>query len=217
MTDEKLKYLKNKISLELKDVSTQQGFEIICKRLDAAEKENAELKTQIEELKTHCIAVDNVNAKMKNCVNCKYGEDYDYFKSRKCDKCNSKYSKWELKDEKGKAEMTEEKRKKKVYISGQITGLDEAEYKALFNKAADILRQFGYEPVNPATLDETENTKNWGWSDYMKHDIKMLCDCDYIYLLPNWRNSKDAKFEYMVADLLNIPCLNLQDVQEAAC
>ncbi|WP_443738457.1 DUF4406 domain-containing protein [Treponema sp.] len=163
MTDEKLKYLKNKISLELKDVSTQQGFEIICKRLDASEKENAELN-----------------------------------------------------NEKGKAEMTEEKRKKRVYISGQITGLDEAEYKALFNKAADVLRQFGYEPVNPATLDETENTKNWSWHDYMKRDIKMMCDCDYIYLLPNWRNSKGAKFEYMVADLLNIPCLNLQDVQEAA-
>ena len=63
MTDERLKYLKNKISLELKDVSTQQGFEIICKRLDASEKENAELKQQIEELKTHCRAVDDVNVK----------------------------------------------------------------------------------------------------------------------------------------------------------
>ena len=80
-TDEGLNYLKNKISLELKDASTQQGFEIICKRLDEAEKENAELKAQIEKMK-----------------NCKYGEDYDYFKSRKCDKCDSKYSKWEPKE-----------------------------------------------------------------------------------------------------------------------
>lgn len=28
--------------------------------------------------------------------------------------------------------MTEERRKKSVYISGQITGLDEREYKAFF-------------------------------------------------------------------------------------
>ncbi|WP_443739602.1 DUF4406 domain-containing protein [Treponema sp.] len=113
-----------------------------------------------------------------------------------------------------KAEMTEEKRKKRVYISGQITGLDEGEYKALFKKAEDVLRQFGYEPVNPVTLDETENTKNWSWHDYMKRDIKIMCDCGYIYLLPNWRNSKGATFEYMVADALNIPCLNLQDIIE---
>ena len=26
---------------------------------------------------------------------------------------------------------------------------------------------------------------------------------------------KGAKFEYMIADMLQIPCLNLQDIQEA--
>ena len=53
--------------------------------------------------------------------------------------------------------MTEEKRKKIVYISGQITGLDEGDYKAFFNKAEDVLRQFGYEPINPAALDERKH------------------------------------------------------------
>jgi len=104
--------------------------------------------------------------------------------------------------------------KKKVYISGQITGLPEKEYKKLFDSAEDILATFGYDPINPLLLDETD-TKNWSWHDYMRRDIKLLCDCDYIYLLPNWRNSKGAKFEYMVADMLQIPCLNLQDIQEA--
>lgn len=111
-------------------------------------------------------------------------------------------------------EMTKEKLKKKVYISGQITGLPEKEYKKLFDSAEDILTTFGYDPINPLLLDETD-TKNWSWHDYMKRDIKLLCDCDYIYLLPNWRNSKGAMFEYMVADMLQIPCLNLQDIQEA--
>lgn len=57
------------------------------------EKENAKLKAEIEELKTHCRAVDAVNVKMKNCVNCKYSEDYDYYRDRKCCICDSKYSK----------------------------------------------------------------------------------------------------------------------------
>lgn len=43
--------------------------------------------------------------------------------------------------------MTEEGRKKRVYISGQITGLDEREYKAFFKQAEGILRQFGYDPI----------------------------------------------------------------------
>ena len=57
------------------------------------------LKNEIKELKVHCRAVDDVNAKMKNCVNCKYSEDYDYYRDKKCCMCSSKYSKWELKDE----------------------------------------------------------------------------------------------------------------------
>lgn len=54
---------------------------------------------RIEELKTHCRAVDAVNVKMKNCVNCKYSEDYDYYRDKKCCMCSSRYSKWELKEE----------------------------------------------------------------------------------------------------------------------
>lgn len=57
------------------------------------------LKNEIKELKAHCRAVDDVNAKMKNCVNCKYSEDYDYYRDKKCCMCSSKYSKWELKEE----------------------------------------------------------------------------------------------------------------------
>lgn len=95
-TDEGLEYLKNKISLELKDVSTQQGFEIICKRLDEAEKENAELKTQIEKMK-RCTAVD---AKMKHCCNCRheYYSDEGHLQYD-CPQGCTNHSEWELKEE----------------------------------------------------------------------------------------------------------------------
>ena len=84
MTDERLNLLKNKISLELKDVSTQQGFEVICKRLEEAEKENAELKQQVD--------------KMKCCENCKHDVLHYIINSFcPCDVCNDN-DKWELKE-----------------------------------------------------------------------------------------------------------------------
>lgn len=45
---EKLNDLMNKISLSLKDGTLQQGFEIICKRIAELEKENEQLKIDIE-------------------------------------------------------------------------------------------------------------------------------------------------------------------------
>lgn len=42
--------LKNKISMSLKDPVLQIGFEIICKNLSELERENAELKEDIENL-----------------------------------------------------------------------------------------------------------------------------------------------------------------------
>lgn len=68
-----------------------------CK--DTDEMKINKLKKEIKELKAHCRAVDDVNAKMKNCVNCKYSEDYDYYRDKKCCMCSSKYSKWEQKEE----------------------------------------------------------------------------------------------------------------------
>lgn len=42
--------MKNRISLELKNPITQQGFEIICKKLTELEKENTELQDKLRNL-----------------------------------------------------------------------------------------------------------------------------------------------------------------------
>lgn len=44
---EKLNDLKNRISFALKDATLQQGFEIICKRIEELEKENEDLKEKL--------------------------------------------------------------------------------------------------------------------------------------------------------------------------
>ena len=41
--------MKDKISMALKDPILQMGFEVICSKLSRLEKENAELKEQIEQ------------------------------------------------------------------------------------------------------------------------------------------------------------------------
>ena len=46
--------MKNKISMELKNPITQQGFEIICKNLADLEKENAEAREIIKGLMRFC-------------------------------------------------------------------------------------------------------------------------------------------------------------------
>lgn len=50
--------IMNRISFALKDPVLQMGFEVICSKLARLEKENAELKEQIE--------------KMKCCENCRH-------------------------------------------------------------------------------------------------------------------------------------------------
>lgn len=56
------------------------------------------LKSDVVELQSHCIAVDNVNVKMKCCANCKYASSEEEFHYDKCDECDSEYSEWELKE-----------------------------------------------------------------------------------------------------------------------
>lgn len=92
-------------------------------------------------------------------------------------------------------------KKPKVYLSGPITGRDEKEYKNDFNSAELWLTGLGYDVVNPVSEGIV---KGWEWSDYMRRDIKLLCDCDYIYLLDGWKGSGGACLEKHIADNLGI-------------
>ena len=90
---------------------------------------------------------------------------------------------------------------KKIYISGQITGLSQAEAEKLFDQAETQLK--GIEPqsiaINPMKI---EHNHDKSWLNFMKQDIKALMDCDAIYLLKNWQSSKGAMVEYQLAQAL---------------
>lgn len=94
----------------------------------------------------------------------------------------------------------------KVYVSGQITGLDETVAAEMFAQAANDIKfgsiLFGdVEVINPMELPHLHEGK---WIDYMCEDIRALHDCQMIYMLPNWRDSKGARIEHAIAEILGL-------------
>ena len=67
----------------------------------------------------------------------------------------------------------------KYYISGKITGLQPSEYAAMFGKAEERLTAQGFDVVNPLR----HVVPSAHWKEQMKVDIRMLLDCNAIYML----------------------------------
>ena len=88
--------MKDKISMALKDLVLQQGFEIICKNLAELEKEKCELlgiiqdkDKVIQELKKENAELKEQIEQMKCCENCRhyshtYGHCYSYDEYQNC-------------------------------------------------------------------------------------------------------------------------------------
>ncbi len=85
---------------------------------------------------------------------------------------------------------------KTIYIAGPMTGIPEHNFPA-FNEAAARLREEGWFVVNPA--ENFGGRTDLPRHEYMRLDIKMLADCEAIYLLPGWERSRGAMMEYKVA------------------
>jgi len=93
--------------------------------------------------------------------------------------------------------------KKKIYVSGKITGLDINEATKMFKDAAGFVEKvMEEEAVNPMGL--VEQNDDWLWIDYMRVDIEALIYCDGIIMLPNWKESDGAKVEHELAKGLKL-------------
>lgn len=84
----------------------------------------------------------------------------------------------------------------KLYIAGKITGLVYDEALRKFAEAEAHLKRAGHEAVNP--MKETPGN-DLPWAEYMKRDIPLLLECDGIYLLPDWSESRGACLEEHIA------------------
>lgn len=91
------------------------------------------------------------------------------------------------------------KKRKRVYISGKISGLSFEEAFAKFDEAKDYFLKLDYDVVNPMNLSHQHDLS---WESYMREDLKAMMDCDAIALLSNYRDSKGAGIEKELAEQL---------------
>lgn len=95
----------------------------------------------------------------------------------------------------------------KVYISGPITGIVDLN-KAALEEAEELLKDHGFEPVNPHKL-HADAPEDHPYESYLKTDIKALMDCDIVALLQGWEESKGSLLEVGLALKLMIPCFRI--------
>jgi hypothetical protein len=97
----------------------------------------------------------------------------------------------------------------KVYISGKIAGEDFDTARAKFKEAEDLLQQAGFETVNPLEMCLAMGISGNVYK-CMRADIKALLECDVIYMLPDWWDSRGAKLEHEVAYRCGIAMLSCE-------
>lgn len=95
----------------------------------------------------------------------------------------------------------------RIYISGKISGLDEATVTANFERGGRMagihFAQYcatntKIEIINPFEYVAQQGTYN----DMMRQDIIWLMRCSGIWMLKDWKESKGAQFEHYIADWL---------------
>lgn len=82
----------------------------------------------------------------------------------------------------------------KIYIAGKINGLKD--YKQKFKEAEDKLLSKGHICMNPAKLPA-----GFPYEAYIPICTAMIDQCDAVYMLDNWSNSKGAKVELEYAKI----------------
>ena len=100
--------------------------------------------------------------------------------------------------------MENEKNKfnmERIYISGPISGYDPTERENVFSKAERYILDNGNIPINPL---RNGLSPNFSHQIHMRVDIANLLQCDAIYMLEGWDNSKGCKIEHQVAEACGI-------------
>ena len=88
----------------------------------------------------------------------------------------------------------------RLYLCGPMTGLPDYNYPT-FHAVAAQLRTMGYTVVNPA---ENGLPPGAPWAQHMRADIKGLCDCEALAVLPGSHASKGAQLEIELATRLEL-------------
>lgn len=97
--------------------------------------------------------------------------------------------------------------KKRVYISGPMSGISEMNYPA-FHAAEAKLMEMGYDVENPANNPDPEPKT---WEGFMRLSVRQVCECDCVVCLPGWEDSRGANVEVALAKTLSMGVYELDD------
>ena len=100
--------------------------------------------------------------------------------------------------------------KKKIYLSGPISGHDIEERRKEFKGIQTQFEKAGYDVVNPMEnglpSDATTN-------QHMKRDIELLLTCTGIYMMKKWTHSAGCITEFHVAHAIGLEVEFEQEVE----
>lgn len=96
-------------------------------------------------------------------------------------------------------DLLEQEERKAQYLAGKITG--DPYYFTKFYNAQKKLEEGGFIVVNPALLP----AEGFTWEAYMRMSGAMLAECAEVCFLPDWKESKGAKYEFGEAIAQNKP------------
>jgi len=100
-----------------------------------------------------------------------------------------------------KLKKTKAKKKIKVYVSGQMTGMPDLN-RAAFNEAEEKLIKRGFAVYNPVNFG---NEKTDSREELMKKDFELILGSDMVVVLPDWENSWGAVLEVTFAREIGLP------------
>ena len=101
--------------------------------------------------------------------------------------------------------------KRRIYISGPMTGIEPREYRRRFGEAEAILRRHGYGCINPCRvwpcrwpwlfgLMNAVMGKRLAYAVILAYDLILLMTrADGIAMLPGWQASRGAQIENFTA------------------
>ena len=95
---------------------------------------------------------------------------------------------------------------KTIYISLPITGYDLHERRDVARRQREKLMAEGWAVVDP--LNQQDHIADEAsWADHMRYDLKLLLNCDAIYMMDGWHTSRGCATEYLVASDCGIEIL----------
>lgn len=114
-----------------------------------------------------------------------------------------------------------------LYIAGPMSGMIDLNY-PLFFETEKRLIELGHNAINPARVDSSDDNtdtalvaaiasintdaeNNRTWEYYMQRDIPLMLKAEGLCLLPDWRRSRGARLEVMIAQTLKMPLYILKD------